>query len=222
MQQPSDPYSQYQQSYNAPTSPHIQPPPYQYHTSPRRPSGFRNWFSTRSRKSKIGLRYGIMIAAFLLCICAASACGSNNLATTPTPTPTTGHVTILDTPTVNIPTDTPTLPPTPMPTPTRKPTPTPTLKPTPKPQPTQPPVQPTPTQQACQGVNNNPWCFDFNPGNLIYNPPSAFCNYFNCIANFWNGRGYVKECQDGMYSKSGGIQGSCSHHGGNLRNLYSH
>jgi hypothetical protein len=30
------------------------------------------------------------------------------------------------------------------------------------------------------------------------------------------------ECSDGMYSQSGGESGSCSHHGGNLRPLYSH
>lgn len=75
---------------------------------------------------------------------------------------------------------------------------------------------------SCSGVNGNPWCYDFNPGNLIYSPPGAFCSYFNCINNFLNGRGYVMECQDGMYSKSGGIQGSCSYHGGNWRPLYSH
>ena len=46
------------------------------------------------------------------------------------------------------------------------------------------------------------------------------CSYLRCIPNFWNGKGYVIQCQDGMFSKSGGIQGSCSHHGGNGRTLY--
>jgi hypothetical protein len=59
-------------------------------------------------------------------------------------------------------------------------------------------------------------------GSLISAPPGNFCAYFACIGNFWNGRGYVEECQDGMFSKSGGIQGSCSYHGGNQRPLYSH
>jgi hypothetical protein len=57
---------------------------------------------------------------------------------------------------------------------------------------------------------------------LIYNPLAAFCQYFSCISSFWNGQGYVVECQDAMYSKSGGHSGSCSHHGGNRRPLYSH
>jgi hypothetical protein len=103
--------------------------------------------------------------------------------------------------------------------PTRQPTPT----ATPRPAPTHRPVAPTPTPRpACQAVNQNPWCYNFSAGNLIYNPPAAFCDYFPCISSFWNGRGYVNECVDGQYSKSGGIQGDCSHHGGKLRPLYSH
>src|SRR2546421_949724 len=66
-------------------------------------------------------------------------------------------------------TDTPSPTPSPTATATPKPTPKPTVlavKPTPKP--TQRP-QPTPTPKPhCAGVNGNPWCYDFNPGNLIY------------------------------------------------------
>ena len=230
MQQPPDPYPQFQQPDNTPTSPDAPPPPYNYNSPPKRPSGFRHWFRTRSRNTKIGLGCGTIIAALLLCICAASAYGSANVATTPTPTPTTGQAAILNTPTANIPTDTPTLPPTPTqkptPTPTLKPTPTPTLKPTPKPQPTQPPVQPTPTKPACQAVNNNPWCYNFNPGKLNYYPPNGFCSYFNCIPSFYGsddpGDGYIVQCNDGTYSQSGGERGACSYHGGVMRPLYSH
>jgi hypothetical protein len=42
-----------------------------------------------------------------------------------------------------------------------------------------------------------------------------FCSTHDCISNFDNGNGYVIQCADGTYSHSGGIQGSCSHHGGN-------
>jgi hypothetical protein len=120
------------------------------------------------------------------------------------------------------PQDTPTA--TPQPTATDTPVP-PTATPQP---PTPTPVPPRPTATpapACVGVNGNPWCYDFNPGNLIYSPPYPdFCTdgYFACIGNFWNGRGYVVECNDGMYSKSGGIQGACSYHKGVMRPLYSH
>ena len=127
----------------------------------------------------------------------------------------------------------PTATPKPKPSPTPVPSPTPTTAPVPTPEPTQPPApanQPVqqPVQQAPPpaapptGVNGNPWGYDFNPGNYIYSPNSGFCGYFSCISNFWNGNGYVEECNDGMYGKSGGIQGSCSHHGGNMRPLYSH
>jgi hypothetical protein len=47
-----------------------------------------------------------------------------------------------------------------------------------------------------------------------YDPPADFCLYAGCISNFWNGRGYVVQCNDGMFSKSGGIQGACSGHAG--------
>ena len=92
--------------------------------------------------------------------------------------------------------------------------------------PTLTPLPPTATQQliptaAPTGVNGNPWGYSFSCCNLIYNPPSNFCSYFSCIANFWSGAGYVIQCTDGKFSKSGGRSGSCSHHGGNSRPLYA-
>ena len=105
---------------------------------------------------------------------------------------------------------------------TKAPKPAPTLLPTPKP--TSAP-QPAPTQPPAQtGVNGNPWGYNFTPpGNDIYNPPATFCDYFACIASFWTStNGYVDECVDGTYSHSGGVRGACSHHGGELRPLYSH
>jgi hypothetical protein len=81
-------------------------------------------------------------------------------------------------------------------------------------------VTPKPKPTCIPGaVNCNPWGYNFTHGSHIYNPAGAFCSYFACIANFWNGRGYVMQCQDDEYSKSGGISGSCSHHGGNRRAL---
>jgi hypothetical protein len=95
--------------------------------------------------------------------------------------------------------------------PTPKPTPRPTPKPTARP-------KPKPT-----GVYGNPWGYNFVPGNLITNPPAAFCPYFNCIASFWtNTNGYVVQCVDLTFSHSGGRQGQCSRHGGPYRPLYSH
>lgn len=68
----------------------------------------------------------------------------------------------------------------------------------------------------------NPWCFSLTGGSsLIYNAPSGFCGYFDCISSFWEStNGYVIQCVDGEFSHSGGVQGSCSYHGGNARPLY--
>ena len=119
---------------------------------------------------------------------------------------------------------------TPSPTDTTTPTATATSQPTPtnspKPQPTNTPrPQPTNTPKpSCStgGAPANPWCYTFtNTGKYITSPPSSFCSYFNCIASFWTStNGYVEQCQDLTFSHSGGVSGSCSHHGGNLRPLY--
>jgi hypothetical protein len=149
------------------------------------------------RKSRKGL---CIILGVILVIAQVGCSGSGIGDSTSTPTPTA------TTPTISkvIPTVVP----------TKKPTPIPTPKPTPKSQPTQPPVNPTPTQPACQAVNNNPWCYNFSPGKLIYIPPSGFCNYFNCIPTFYGsddpGDGYIVQCNDGSYSQSGGESGTCS------------
>jgi hypothetical protein len=71
------------------------------------------------------------------------------------------------------------------------------------------------------GVFGNPWCYTFEGGSYISRPAAKFCLYFDCIASFWSGSGYVIQCQDGWFSKSGGISGSCSSHGGNWRYLYA-
>lgn len=103
------------------------------------------------------------------------------------------------------------------PTATNTPKPTPTN--TPKPKPTNTPAGPK--LYCASGVPCNPWGYNFAHGGYIYSPPSAFCGYFSCIGTFWNGSGYVVECADGDYSKSGGHRGSCSHHGGDWRALLS-
>ncbi len=208
------PQQQYQQPsfYNQPTqaSPgQFQPSPYSNFPPPRKRPGLWGWYKTRTRKMKIGLGCGTIIAILLFFACIGTAIGSNNLAAPPTPTPTAtlGQAAVIISPTATL-----------KPSPTLVLTQKPTIAPTHASQPTQPPHTPTP----CPGINCNPWGYNFNAGNYIYSPPSAFCNYFSCISNFPNGRGYVVECHDGEYSKSGGIQGACSYHGGVWRPLYSH
>jgi hypothetical protein len=107
--------------------------------------------------------------------------------------------------------------PSPSPSP-RTPSPSPVARP-PSPSTQAPPAA---APNTC-GAPLNPWGYNFCGGSLIYSPPSNFCAYFNCIKSFWQStKGYVDECHDGTYSHSGGRQGACSYHGGELRPLYSH
>jgi hypothetical protein len=117
------------------------------------------------------------------------------------------------------------------PTPKSQETPLPALSqvvkkmPTPTPIPTVAPVQqatPTPTPE--RGVNNNPWGYNFDPGQLIYNPPAQFCSYFKCARDFsWQWvHGYVVECNDLSFSRTGGTRFACAWDDGVKRKLYAH
>jgi hypothetical protein len=202
--------------YNQPTWPPGPPPRLLPHQ--------RYWRWFRSRNIIVQLLLSLLVLSCLLCTCvlsvAASTVGTKPTSQTAIPTDTPQAILVA----TDTPTDTPV--PTDTPSPTPSPTPAPTATPTPKPQPTQAP-RPTPTPAPhCSGVNGNPWCYDFNPGKLIYVPPSGFCGYFACIPTFYApddpGDGYIIECTDSTYSQSGGERGACSSHGGELRPLYSH
>jgi hypothetical protein len=100
-----------------------------------------------------------------------------------------------------------------------KPSPTPTPTPTPKPV-SRPKSTPKPVAATC-GAPANPWGYNFcSRGSLIYTPAAGVCGYFNCIDNFGNGSGYMVECNDGMYSMSGGRRGACSYHSGEGQPVY--
>jgi len=80
----------------------------------------------------------------------------------------------------------------------------------------------TTVQRSLCGAPDNPYGYNFcGRGSHVYRPPAGICSYFACIQNFDNGVGYMEECQDGMYSMSGGRQGACSYHGGELRPVSS-
>lgn len=72
------------------------------------------------------------------------------------------------------------------------------------------------------GAPANPYGYNFcGNGSDVRNPPADICTYFNCIDSFRDGNGFMVECNDGMYSMSGGISGACSYHGGESRRVYS-
>ncbi|MBO0882699.1 MAG: hypothetical protein J2P17_20670 [Mycobacterium sp.] len=86
-------------------------------------------------------------------------------------------------------------------------------------------LEPTPQSAApplgetC-GAPTNPWGYNFcGTGGFIGSPPDGFCDYFDCIANFPNGSGYVEQCRDWEFSRSGGQPGACSDHDGERRPL---
>jgi hypothetical protein len=167
-----------------------------------------------------------IIASILLCsLCSVigNALPAAPVTVQPSPTPT--HQPVAKPTRKPKPKLTPT--PTPKPSPTPTSTPMPTMTPTPTPIPTQPPVQQPVQQQPpiTTGVGGNPWGYDFNPGSLIYNPNSEFCNgvYFSCVTTFWTStNGYVVECGSGKYSHSGGVKGACSKNGSVQATLYQH
>src|SRR5258708_15355821 len=233
-QQPQQPF--YQQDWQQP--PYNQQPPYQPgqyksqpYPQPTKRSNPWQWYKSKGRFAKLGLGCGSLIIVLMLCVCSLAAYGSTlPPQKTVQPTPTTYNAlgqTVSTATTDASPTDQPTLSPSPTATPTDTSTPKPTPSPTPKPtpRPTARP-NPTPTPRPCGNAGCNAWNYDFTSGNLIYYPPGSFCSYFACIASFYGsddpGDGYVVQCVDGQYSQSGGESGSCSHHGGNGRTLYSH
>jgi hypothetical protein len=83
-------------------------------------------------------------------------------------------------------------------------------------------VAPAPAPTDTCGAPANPWGYTFCGGSVITNPPEMFCSVFACIPSFANQtNGYIVQCRDGLFSHSGGVQGSCSSHGGNGQTLYA-
>lgn len=97
-----------------------------------------------------------------------------------------------------------------------KPAPKPAATPTPTPTPPKP--APKPVARSTCGAPANPWGYNFcGRGGHIYSPAAGVCTYFDCIASFADGVGYMVQCNDGMYSMSGGRSGACSRHSGEGR-----
>jgi hypothetical protein len=71
-------------------------------------------------------------------------------------------------------------------------------------------------------VNGNPWGYNWACCKTITSPPSEFCSYFVCVRTFWNGTGFVVQCNDDQLSKTGGTgRQTCSGHEGHERTLYA-
>jgi hypothetical protein len=82
-------------------------------------------------------------------------------------------------------------------------------------------VSPAPVRTC--GAPTNPFGFDFcAPGTNVSLAPPGFCSYFRCVSGFDRGTGYVTQCVDGMFSKTGGMPDVCARHAGELRALLAH
>jgi hypothetical protein len=91
----------------------------------------------------------------------------------------------------------------------------------PRPATTKPAPPKTTRAVSLCGAPPNPYGLNLcGRGSHVFQPPGDVCSYFDCIANFDNGVGYMEQCQDGMYSMSGGRQGACSHHGGERQAVF--
>ena len=199
--------SQQYSDHRPPLTPRqFQYPPLIY-TPRRRRSALWQWYRTRTRNMKISIGCGAIMAVLLFFSCVIAVSASITGSLMPKPTATSVPAVVIASPTV------PQQTPISMPTQGHASTPTRT---------------PTQTQQtrqnptACPGVKCNPWGYNFTSGNHITTPPSNFCSYFACISDFWSGHGYVVECQDGKYTKLGGLRNPCMHHDGDPHPLYSH
>src|SRR5437764_45189 len=83
---PPDQLSLYHQLSQA-TPGQFQRPPSQNVPPPRRQSGIWQWYKSRTKKVKLSIGCGMILAVLLLFSCIGTAVGSVNLATQSTPTP---------------------------------------------------------------------------------------------------------------------------------------
>jgi len=72
-----------------------------------------------------------------------------------------------------------------------------------------PPAPPAPTPAPTPSLVEGPGSYD-------HSTDAEFCAINVCIANFPFGNGSIVQCADGEWSHSGGDQGACSWHGGEL------
>jgi hypothetical protein len=89
--------------------------------------------------------------------------------------------------------------------------------PPPEPAPSPSPPEETPEPEEAPKAESPPPEAESTPEPEKGSEPEGkggFCSSHACIPNFENGRGYPVECSDGEWSKSGGISGACSGHGG--------
>ncbi|MER7459985.1 hypothetical protein [Micromonospora sp. NPDC126480] len=79
-----------------------------------------------------------------------------------------------------------------------------------------PPRSPSPaaaSKDLC-GAPANPMGYGFCAGNRVRKPAAEVCDWFDCVPEFWAGRGYLVQCRDGSVSLAGGSPRACGSYGG--------
>ncbi|MGN9808183.1 hypothetical protein ACTMSW_02330 [Micromonospora sp. BQ11] len=72
----------------------------------------------------------------------------------------------------------------------------------------------SPARDRFCGAPENPMGYGFCDGTRIRRPAAEVCDHFECVPEFWSGRGYLVECGDGSVSLAGGSSRACGAHGG--------
>lgn len=80
---------------------------------------------------------------------------------------------------------------------------------------------PSPAPVDLCGAPENPYGYNYCGGSYINDPPADVCDWFDCVPTFWNGKGYVVQCEDGLVSMTGVPGGPCADHGGTRRPVYA-
>ncbi|MEU7608836.1 hypothetical protein [Micromonospora sp. NPDC049204] len=91
---------------------------------------------------------------------------------------------------------------------------------TPPPKPTTSPRSaPRTTADPRCGAPENPLGYGFCGGTRIRRPAPEVCDWFDCVPQFWAGRGYLVQCRDGSVSLAGGGAKACGEHRGVRRTI---
>ncbi|MFF5171562.1 hypothetical protein ACFY3U_02875 [Micromonospora sp. NPDC000089] len=95
-----------------------------------------------------------------------------------------------------------------------------------KPRPAPTPRRPSPAPAAARGplcgAPTNPIGYDYcGAGLRVRRPDHRVCDWFDCAADFWAGRGYLVQCVDGQVSLTGGRPDACAGHRGVRRIVHS-
>ncbi|MBO4164095.1 MULTISPECIES: hypothetical protein [Micromonospora] len=98
-----------------------------------------------------------------------------------------------------------------------------TAAPGPVPARTRPPSPvPSPSvvrERRC-GAPANPMGYDYCGGERVRKPDHRVCDWFDCVPQFWAGRGYLVSCRDGAVSLTGGQPKPCAGHDGVRRTVH--